>query len=250
MTNAKLITPPADQIATPEETRAEILGTQTRPTTPIRSLFIQKHGDDRAVGPLHLFVRERKDYALKLYLLLHCVAMGPPWDGTLPAGVWARMLDRTGETSATGISRQWRWLKDKKLVGTKQQQHALKVFLKLEDGKGATYRRPKDHFFGFPLAYFLNGWHDKLTLRGTVALLIALDKSFPNPVFQLRAEHAPRFFGISADTLQRGFVELQEHGLLIVSQKPMKAPRAPRGWTMVNEYALLGDFSVTPRAKA
>jgi hypothetical protein len=249
MTSSPIVVPDS-AIATPEETRADLLGRQERTTAPIRSAFIQKHGDDRAVGPLHLFVRERKDYALKLYLLLHCVAMGPPWDGTLPAGAWARMLDRTSETSATGISRQWRWLKERKLVRTTQQQRRLKVFLKMEDASDKAYKRPDAYFFGFPLVYFLNGWHKELSLRGTVALLIALDKSFPVPTFQLRTEHAPRFFGVSADTMQRGLDELQSKGLLSVGQRPMKAPRAPRGFTMVNEYMLLGDFARPPREES
>jgi hypothetical protein len=81
-----------------------------------------------------------------------------------------------------------------------------------------------------------------LSLPGTVALLVALDKSRPGPWFELRKEHAAKWFNISADTLQRGLDELQRHDQLLVRQRPIKAPRAPKGWAMVNEYRLTGDF--------
>jgi hypothetical protein len=236
------ITVPEVEVATSADTRADVLGSQTRDGAPIRSAFLQERGGDRAPGPLHRFVRERQYFALQLYLLLHCVARGDPWDAWLPAGAWARMLDKTSPTSAAGVSRAWRWLKREQLIRSEREKRILRVWLLREDGSGDAYERSRD-YFTLPLAYFLKEWHTKLSLPGTVALLIALDKSRSSePWFQLRKEHAAGWFNISADTLQRGLDELQKHGQLVVRQRPIKAPRSPKGWVMVNEYRLIGDF--------
>jgi hypothetical protein len=186
-------------------------------------------------------VLERQYFALQLYLLLHCLALADPWDVWLPAGAWARMLDKTSPGSTAAVSRGWRWLKDKELVETERDRRILRATLLREDGSGEPYERSKD-YFTFPVAYFVNGWHAKLSLAGTTVLLVALDKSRPGPWFQLRKEHASGWFNISADTLQRGLDELQRHEQLLVRQRPIKAPRAPKGWAMVNEYRLTGDF--------
>src|SRR4051812_16342428 len=117
MPNDKLILapPPDDEPATPESTRQDLLGGQTRRGPSIRSAFIQERGGARAPGPLHFFVRERRLFALQLYLLLHCIARSAPWDAALPASTWARALDKTNKGAEGTVSRSWSWLAEHRL---------------------------------------------------------------------------------------------------------------------------------------
>src|SRR4051794_19129344 len=115
MTNS-ITTPASSEVATPQSTREDLLGRQQRRGTPIRSSFLQERGGDRAPGPLHRFVVERRLLALQLYLLLHCVARADPWDGWLPAMAWARALDKTRPGAEATISRNWAWLESERLI--------------------------------------------------------------------------------------------------------------------------------------
>ena len=243
MTNY-LISPPEAEVATPRMTREDLLGEQHRPGTPIRSSFIQERGGDRAPGPLHHFVRERRLLALQLYLLLHCVAQADPWDAWLPAMAWARALDKTKPGAEATISRNWAWLEDHRLVRSERDKRLRRVYLLEEDGLGAAYERAKGNFFMLPLAFFRDEWHQKLSLAGTTVLLIALNK---RPVFQLRKEHEAGWYGVSADTLQRGLDELRDHGLITIAPRRIAAPRTRLGWTVVNEYGLLAPFAKAVR---
>lgn len=110
--------PPDDPPATPDSTRDDLLGSQTRRGPAIRSAFLQERGGARAPGPLHRFVRERRLFALQQYLLLHCLALGYPWDAGLPAGTWARALDKTNKGAEGTVSRSWLWLIEQQLVRT------------------------------------------------------------------------------------------------------------------------------------
>jgi hypothetical protein len=221
-------------------TREDLLGDQRRAGTPIRSSFPQERGGDRAAGPMHHFVRERRLLALQLYLLLHCVAQAEPWDVWLPAMAWARALDKTKPGAEATISRNWAWLAQHQLVRSERDKRLRRVYLLEEDGSGNEYERPTGNFFMLPLAFFGDEWHQKLSLAGTAALLIGLNS---RPVFQLRKEHAAGWFGVSADTLQRGLDELRDYGLLAIEQRRIAAPRTRQGWTVVNEYGLLAPFA-------
>ena len=250
MTNAHLPAPPQqdDEPATPASTRDDLLGSQTRRGPAIRSAFIQERGGDRAPGPLHLFVRERRLFALQLYLLLHCVARSDPWDSALPAGTWARALDKTNVGAEGNVSRAWAWLKDQKLVRTTRHARLVRAFLLAEDGSGKEYTRSTD-FFYFRLAYFTDGWHRELSLAATSVLLIALDKSKHKPWFELRTEPQSKWYGISPDTLQRGLDELHTAGLLHIHPRRVRDHKARYGTTLVNDYILLGAFA-TPGTDA
>jgi hypothetical protein len=237
------VPPPADDpAATPESTRAELLGAQTRRGPGIRSAFLQERGGARAPGPLRHFVRERRPFALQLYLLVHCIARRHPWDATLPAATWARALDKTNAGAEATVSRSWAWLEDQSLVRTQRRKRMVQVYLRTEDGKDQPYTRSRD-FFYFPLAFFRDEWHTKLGLPATSVLLIALDKSKRSPWFQLRSEVQSAWYGISADTLQRGLDELRDAGLLVTHPRRIHDARARYGTTMVNEYLLLPPFA-------
>lgn len=193
-------------------------------------------------------MRERQLFALQLYLLLHSVARKDPWDCALPASAWARALDKTNPSAEGAVSRAWAWLKDEQLVRTTRSARLVHAYLLSEDGSGDEYTRSRD-FFYFPLAYFRDGWHRELSLAATSVLLIGLDKSKRKPWFQLRTERQSAWYGISADTLQRGLDELADADLLYVHQRQVRDTRARFGTTRVNEYALLGAFA-TPNTNA
>ena len=237
--------PPDDEPATPESTRDDLLGSQTRRGPSIRSAFVQERGGARAPGPLHHFVRERRLFALQLYLLLHCIARSDPWESALPASTWARALDRTGRGGEGSVSRAWAWLRKHQLVRTERDNRLVRAYLLVEDGSGKAYTRSND-FFYFPLAYFRDGWHKRLGLAATSVLLIALDKSKRKPWFQLRTEPQSKWYGVSPDTLQRGLDELRDAELLHVHPRRVRDNKARFGTTSINEYVLLGEFA-TPQ---
>jgi DNA-binding transcriptional ArsR family regulator len=235
--------PPDDEEPTPESTRDELLGDQTRKGAPIRSAFLQERGGARAPGSLHHFVRERRLFALQLYLLLHCLALGEPWDKTLPAATWARALDKAGSGAESTVSRNWRWLEDHHLVRTERDHRMVRAYLLSEDGGGDDYERSRD-YFQLPLAFFRESWHRRLDLAGTAVLLICLEKSrHKEPWFQLRTASQSAWYGISAATLQRGLDELREAELLLVHPRQVRDSKARYGRTQVNDYLLLGSFA-------
>ena len=238
---------PDEEPATPAQTRADLLGGQDRRGAPIWAAFLQERGGRRRAGPLSHFVRERRLFALQLYLLLHCLARAKPWDAYLPAAAWARALDRTGPGAEGTVSRSWQWLRENRLVRAERERRLLRVFLLKEDGSGKRFSRGSD-YFTLPLAYFRDEWYAKLDLPATAVLLIALNLSRSRTWFELRTERAAEWFGISADTLQRGLDELREKKLLEVHARRVRDARARYGVTTVNEYRLLPPFDV-PRVQ-
>lgn len=238
----------AAHVISPEDTRAALFATTARRGGPISNEFVQLRRGTRAPGPLHHFVRERRSFALNLYLLLHCVALGDPWDKALPAAVWARSLDNTTASGETAVSRAWRWLSDHQLVVITRENRLANARLLRDDGTGRDYNRPTGYFFVVPNSYFLEGWHEKLTLRGTTALLIALQQTGGSRKwFRLPMEQAPRWFGISADTLQRGLAELHTNRLLDIEQRVETNPLARYGVVSVNYYELRGSLAPPAR---
>jgi hypothetical protein len=194
---------------------------------------------------MHRFVVERRLLALQLYLLFHCLPLIKPWDTNLPAGAWARALNKTNPGAEGSISRSWSWLGDEKLVRTERLHRRVRPFLLAEDGSGDVYTRSKSYFY-FPLDFFRENWHAKLKLPATAVLLIGLSrtrKSNNFPWFDLRTEVHSKWYGISPDTLQRGLDELRDAELLHVHSRRVRDNRARFGTTVTNEYVLLGDVA-------
>jgi hypothetical protein len=163
---------------------------------------------------------------------------------------WARMMRMEDKASSeVAVSRNWRWLEEKGLVKTKRSGRLIAVYLLAEDGSGAEYTRPRgreegsEHgYFNLPFEYFRQRWDSELSLPGKATLLICLAQA---PTFDLPTERAAGWYGISADTLQRGLDELRSLGLLQSWGRTKKAPRTRRGWTTVNYYRLGGPFTPT-----
>lgn len=236
-----------ENAATSEETLWDLLQRTRRKSIPIRRAFLQQPGRCKRPGPLAAFVQSRRPVALDLWLLLHAGAASPPWDVRQPAMSWGRMLEmpQTASTETT-ISRNWSWLETHKLVRTERDHRVRKVYLLMEDGSGRAFERATGQahgFFKLPYEYFSQRWHRELKMPGKATLLICLAQA---PTFTLPTEHAAHWYGISADSLQRGLDELRKLELLKVWSRAKKAPRARFGVTMENHYALQGPFVRAP----
>lgn len=87
-----------------------------------------------------------------------------------------------------------------------------------EDGSRQPYTYPRggrgdDRYFQLPYAYWTDehAWHTNLSFPAKVMLLIALSLT---PPFLLPTEKAPRWYGISTDSAERGLRELRKASLL------------------------------------
>lgn len=234
----------AQKAASSDETLNFLLNfdRQRRSSTQLRRTFLTT--DSEASAPLAVIVESRRSRALDMLLLLHCAAGRKPWDVGLPAMAWARALALPQTVSSeTTISKNWSWLEKEKLIRSERHQRLRQVFLCREDGSGEVYERPdgSNHgFFHLPFDYFTSRWHQKLKMPGKAVLLIALSRE---PEFILPAEHATDWYGVSADTLQRGLDELRNADLLSVRTASRKAPSARYGVTHDHHYRLKEPFA-------
>jgi hypothetical protein len=140
-----------------------------------------------------------------------------------------------------------RRLCDRNLVSRRRAGRCASITLLREDGTGAPYRHPFDThetWLRLPHAY----WHDRhyvdWSLRAKVMLLIAL--SLPK-TFYLPHDKAPSWYGISADSADRGLRELHTAGVLVSTYEWMNAPRSDTGWARRVTYKLVGPYSKSAR---
>jgi hypothetical protein len=243
-----ILPPGDDEPANADQTLEFFIRRSKRRRFPIRRTFVQgRTGRKLVPGPLALITRERRGLALDLWALHGGIASHAPWNVRVSAMTWARMLDMPQTiNSETAISRQWAWLVEKRLVRTKRVARLLRVERLMEDGSGRTYDRPTGAgggYFYLPAEYFTTRWHTQLKLPGKTALFLALAQA---PTFDLPLEQAVNWYGISADTLGRGFAELQDLGLVKIWQRKKLAPNSRYGVTTVNHYALTGPFARPP----
>lgn len=234
---------PEEPAATNEQTLQAMIGDITRQGVPIRSAFLQQFGGDRAAGPLHHFVTQRQRLALQLYLLLRCVALGGEYDYRLANGAWARALGLTSKNGEQSISRGWSWLRERKLVRTERDNRILRAYVLDDAGAGTPYVRPKGRYFTLPMAYFRQGHHIEMSLAESATLLIALYSGRGGGWWELPAERAALWYGISPDTLQRGLDGLQEREVLDRRYQKKTDPLARYGRTQVAQFQLLGVYA-------
>ena len=74
-------------------------------------------------------------------------------------------------------------------------------------------------------------------IRSTPPLKLSLDDGFYLPV-----EKGPPWYGISSDTVSRGFEQLIHDELLAVDINQKKAPLSPQGFTTERHYTLKPPF--------
>lgn len=236
------------QLASAKETIEALLRRSRRQALPLRRSFVQQ-GTIRSPepGPLADFVRRRDDRALELYLLFRAVASAMPWNVDESALLWARTLDLGVSRSAvSSVSKIWKRLEERQLIARKRAGGRTSIIALREDGSGEPYAHPssmsrREPYFKLPFAYWTaeDAWYRKLGLAETAILLIGL--SLPDE-FILPYEMARRWYGISAETAERGLRSLQERNLLQVRKAFKPAPLAPRGYTEQRYYTLLLPF--------
>jgi len=222
-----------ESIATEADTRRALLERSGRAGVPIRKIFVQTPrkvaaDPNNLAGPLSEFVRRGDLRGLHAYLMILATtssgASADGWSTTLPIMVWARAFDTTlsaeRSAAATAVSKVLHRLVDRRLIERRRsgRERRVRVTLLREDACGEPYIRPvgtslADRFLTLNHAFWLESWYDRLKLPGLTMLLVALHESGPKkPVFQLPAEHAPKWYGWSADTTERGLAELRDHG--------------------------------------
>jgi hypothetical protein len=235
-----------------QEAIAALLDSAGRHTksVPLRNTFVQR-GTQRQPEPGALagLVRSHGDRALELYLLLRASASSSPWDVTRDARVWARLLGlpTPKDDGANAVSKLWRSLdQTHHLVRRQRRGRLLEVTPLLEDGTRRPYAYPKggkpDLYFKLPYAYWTapQAWYRTLSLPAKAVLLIGMSLK---PDFVLPTEKAPRWYGVSTDSAEKGLTELRQHGLLERRTVLKSAPLAPLGKTQEHHYALLSPFT-------
>lgn len=242
----------SEEAATARETVAAMLTSanrrRRRAAVPIRRAFVQRGTKSTPEpGILAQLVRNGDQRGLDLYLLLKAVASAPPYNSHRSAGVWARAL-RHSSTSASPqtVSKIWRRLEELQLLERGRSGRLADITLLSEDGSGNVYVHPaetKDPYLQLPVAYWLSDseqWSSTLSLPAKAMMLIGLSLL---PGFVLPIEKAPSWYGVSADSAQRGLAELERRGALERRRVKKKAPLAPLGFTTDSHFTLVGDLA-------
>jgi hypothetical protein len=242
-------------VASSGETVDEIVAASKRTSKgfPVRQSFLQvrdEEGEPRP-GPLGPLVTAGDVRGVLLFLLLLTKASAAPWDAGLPAAVWARALGLplpNSKTATSTISKIWLRLERHGLVTRQRRKRVAVVTLMREDGSGLPYTPPgevRERYMKVPLALWQQGpggshrWYQELTLPELAVMLIARSHG---DGFRLPYELGPRWYGISADTLQRGVDRLSRRGLLAVDKTFKLAPLSPLGYTAEHRYTLQAPF--------
>lgn len=231
-------------VVTQQDTINELLKKSGRPSIPLRRTFVQRgRGSKLKPGPLADFVRKHDMRALDLYLLAVALASHEPFLAVQPSGVWARALGLRGSSRRAAVSRSWKRLEDLGLISRARKGRSAAVTLLREDGTGEpyTYLGSKgDPYFQVPLEYFHDGWYAQMDLPSKAILLIALSL---REEFYLPAEWVQRWYGLSADTAERGLTKLRQLGLLDRQMHYKPAPLTDQGWTREYTYRLKAPFT-------
>ncbi len=239
-----VVMPQALPVATQADTIKELLDRSKRVEVPIRKTFVQQGtGRVRQPGPLGRLLTRRDDRALDLYLLAHAAASGEPFDITLPAAVWVRAAGlKQSQSALSAVSKAFRRIEAAGLIVRERAGSRSKLTLLDEGGAGSAYVRPSDNgerYLKLSHEYWTRGWFLRLKLRAKVMLLIALSL---DDGFYLPVEKGPDWYGVSSDTVGRGFGELIKHGLLTCNESQKKAPLSPLGYATERHYTLNPPF--------
>lgn len=233
----------SDAVATQQQTLQALLDKSKRSAVPLRRSFLQA-GQSGGAGALALLVR--KHQALDLFLLSVGLASHEPWEVKMEAGTLGRALGwGDGRRGRLAVSRAAAELDEVRLIERFNVSRKTGIRLLREDASGSPYTNPdgksvEDRYLRIPLAYWLEGWQNSLSLPEKVVLLIALARG---PGFTLPQARAHQFYGISEDTVHRGIIGLTNRQLLFGYGRRVPAPLAGKGFTYVNEYWLASPFS-------
>ena len=253
---------PADPTATPHQTLQDLTGLAGRGFTVVRNNLVQVRRGGKYVGSsLGRLVHARRHRALPAYLLLLMVVQ-PLGRRAKPleAKVWARALSPDPpakpwpETAMTPI---WSMLEEwpHKLITKERKARLVRVSPCKENGRGP-YTRPRpderpsdlsERYFILPDAFWLDGWHHKLTMPGLAVLLILLAGTTARDEAWLSPERAEDWYGVAPKTMYNGLEDLRKHGLLDARDEWVTAGLSGIGKTKKTYYSLRTPFSRTER---
>lgn len=235
-------------------TREEIVAAYVRrskrkQSVGIRKTFVQQGGLGRNArpGPLADLVRRGDHLGLNAYLFARLMGSDAPWDVQLQSGVWVQMLnldDRKPDAARSLVSKAFRRLEDAKLITRSRVGRKSVIYPLHEAGDGTEYTAitggRDDPYLQLPLTYWIKDWHRTLGLPGLAMLLVALDQPHQ---FWLTADKVHDWYGISESTANRGYAELEKHGLLASRYRNVKDPLSPDGLQRRLMRRLIGDFA-------
>ncbi|WP_147243249.1 hypothetical protein [Acidipropionibacterium virtanenii] len=239
------------------ETRAVLLEASRRVFVPIPKVFVQhprRPGVADRHGPLAEFVRAGDRRGLLALLMVHgAISSGAGPGGfskALPLMVWARAFGTTVDaepvSARSAATRILARLERRRLIERRRvgQERRVQVRLLAADGSGRAYTRPRgtspgQRFLRLSHRFWTEGWDQELSLPGIAMLLVALHE---RPGFALATAHMPAWYGFSADTAERGFAELRDHGLLRVERRSRRDPLTTEFVTWFNQYTLVAPF--------
>lgn len=235
---------------------AVVLASRRSNDFPLRYSFLQTP-ERTGGGPLASLVNARDKRALLLYLLTITKASKEPWEVTLPAAAWARILDfplPKSRSALTSVSKAWKRLETFRLIERSRKNRSASINLLREDGTGEPYSLPRprdradDRYFGVPLALWaaedLQGerWYRSLKLPELMVLLIGLSLG---DEFLLPRRQGAEWYTTSPATIERGIEGLRLHDLLDVEKRNKKAPLSAAGFTTEHRYTLRPPFGPT-----
>jgi hypothetical protein len=239
-------------VAGEEDTLKYLLSRARRTSLPLRHAFVHDTRPGGGPGPLSWFLR-RPD-TLDLFLLMLAVAVRGPHNLLFPHAVWSRALGRPGPSGELWVSKSINWLEAHSLVSRTRKGRLVEIYMLSDAGTGAEYSRPtggrkkpQEWFFRLPHAYFLEGWHKRLSAAGKAVLLIA--HASP-PEFTLPLRQGSQWYGVSVETLARGLDELKEGKILAFRTTRKKAPQLRLGYTLEPHYSLKEPFKKGTRPRA
>jgi hypothetical protein len=224
---------------------------------PLRTSFVQLgHGVETRPGLLAGLVRNHDERGLDLYLLMMAVATAKPFKAQYEAATWARAVGLQGAAALTTVSRAWSRLAGLGLIERGRAlakiegewRRVASVAPLSEDGLRRPYHRPlgtsDDRYFSLPVEYWRNGWHRRLPFAAKALLLVSLSLDKTGG-FTLPAERTKDWYGISADTAERGLTRLCEVELLDRRPEWKRAPLLSEGQVKVYRYTLRTPFDKT-----
>jgi hypothetical protein len=236
-------------VATAQDTVDWMVGKSQRVKgVQIRNGFVQAgRGRGSSPGKLHLLVRHHDERGLDLYLLARLLALGQePYEVDLHSAVWSRAMGLGSEETSARIARIWLRLERLQLTqraGRKNRNTKVRILDEVDPSQ--PYTPPATDYFTLPVAYFKEGWCFTLTLAEKAVLLIALYQA--KPTFELLMDRVAQWYGISAETLDKGARGLERHHLLTRARSYRKAPESPTGYAEVIQYTLAGPFAKAKR---
>lgn len=235
-------------VTTGHQTVVAMAERSRRTFVPLRSRFVQAERTDAETprpGPLATFMRAGDRRAMVAYLLVLTAASSEPWDVRHASAVWARALGIDVERPTAAVSKVWKRLEDRRLIERTRIRRQVVLTPLREDGGGDAYTRPDgkakaDRYLKLDHSFWEDQWYERLSLPAIGVLLIALAEK---PGFELPYDRGPMWYGISADSVYRGFKELADAGIITYTVRYRPEPLSETGYVEVRRWHLQDPFA-------